>query len=96
MTVLEQLRALYFHATKSTIGDDFERAIDLFKQLTTDDDREKAAVFMEGIAEMRREWGVDTRTGSKGARPAPRGKGAATGPAPAPRPPRPRPGQKPR
>jgi len=67
MTVLEQLRTLYFNATQSTIGDDFGTAIDLFKQLTNDEDREKAAVFMEGIAEMRREWGGDARGRGKGA-----------------------------
>jgi hypothetical protein len=61
MTVIEQLRTLYFNATQSSIGDDFGTAIDLFKQLTNDEDREKAAVFMEGIAEMRREWGADGR-----------------------------------
>jgi len=66
MTVLEQLRTIYFNATQSTIGDDFGNAIDLFKQLTSDEDREKAAVFMEGIAEMRREWGADTRGRDKG------------------------------
>lgn len=55
-SVLEQLRALYFGAAPATIADDFVRAIDLFKQLTTDEAREKAAVYMEGIAEMRREW----------------------------------------
>lgn len=57
MTVLEQLRTLYFNATKTSIGEAFGTAIDLFKQLTTESDREKAAVFMDGIAEMRREWG---------------------------------------
>jgi hypothetical protein len=57
MTPLEQLRGLYFNAAQGTIDDDFARAIDLFKQLTSDEDRERAAVFMEGIAEMRREWG---------------------------------------
>ena len=67
MTVLEQLRTLYFNATQSTIGDDFGTAIDLFKQLTNDEDREKAAVFMEGIAEMRREWGADSRGRGKSA-----------------------------
>jgi hypothetical protein len=67
MTVLEQLRTLYFNATQSTIADDFGNAIDLFKQLTNDADREKAAVFMEGIAEMRREWGADSRGRGKGA-----------------------------
>ena len=56
MTPLEQLRAIYFNASQGSIDEDFARAIDLFKQLTTDEDREKAAVFMEGIAEMRREW----------------------------------------
>lgn len=76
MTVLEQLRTLYFNATQSTIGDDFANAIDLFKQLTSDEDREKAAVFMEGIAEMRREWGADARSGGKGSR------GRKPGPAP--------------
>jgi hypothetical protein len=67
MTALEQLRTLYFSVTKATVADDFGRAIDLFKQLTTEEEREKAAVFMEGIAEMRREWGADAKGGgSKG------------------------------
>ena len=65
MTVLEQLRAIYFQATQATIGDDFGRAIDLFKQLTTEEEREKAAVFMEGIAEMRREWKADSGGGAR-------------------------------
>jgi len=76
MTVLEQLRAIYFNATQSTIGDDFGHAIDLFKQLTSDEDREKAAVFMEGIAEMRREWGADS--GGRGKGGPPRKPGAAS------------------
>jgi hypothetical protein len=79
MSALEQLRTIYFNATQSTIADDFERAIDLFKQLATDEDREKAAVFMEGIAEMRREWGADTRGGGQGPQARSTGKG---GPAP--------------
>ena len=65
MTVLEQLRTLYFSVTKATVADDFGRAIDLFKQLTTEEEREKAAVFMEGIAEMRREWGADGKGGGR-------------------------------
>lgn len=61
MTALEQLRALYFHVTRASIGEDFDTAIDLFKQLTSEEDRERAAVFMEGMAEMRREWGADAK-----------------------------------
>ena len=71
MTALEQLRTLYFQATRTTIGDDFDRAIDLFKQLTDEADREKAAVFMEGIAEMRREWGGKAAGATSGAKRTP-------------------------
>lgn len=84
MTALEKLRELYFKATQSTIQDDFVAAIDLFKELNEEEDREKAAVFMEGIAEMRREWA--------GGRPEGGGKKSAAQKAgsgkPAPRPPR--------
>ena len=72
MTPLEQLRTLYFNASQGSIDDDFLRAIALFKQLTSDDDREKAAVFMEGIAEMRQEWGGASKGGGGGSRRAPR------------------------
>jgi hypothetical protein len=72
MTALEQLRAIYFQATQASIGEDFDRAIDLFKQLTDEGDREKAAVFMEGIAEMRREWGGGRATPGAAGRKGPR------------------------
>jgi hypothetical protein len=62
---IEEIRKLYFNATPATILDDFARAIDLLKQLPDDEARERAAVFMEGLAQMRQEWG-----GPKG-RPAP-------------------------
>jgi len=65
MTTLEQLRALYFNVTRASIGEDFDTAIDLFKQLTSEEDRERAAVFMEGIAEMRREWAGDAKGGKR-------------------------------
>ena len=55
MTALEQLRQLYFQATEHTIDDDFVAAIALFTQLP-EEARDKAAVFMEGLAEMRSEW----------------------------------------
>ena len=55
-TTLAEIRRLYFTATRSTIQRDFERAIDLLKTLPTEADREKATVYMEGLAEMRKEW----------------------------------------
>jgi hypothetical protein len=53
---LAEIKRLYFKAARSTIQRDFERAIDLLKSLPTEADREKATVYMEGLAEMRREW----------------------------------------
>jgi hypothetical protein len=55
MSKLEELRQLYFSVTKATIDRDFDRAIDLLKSMP-EEERERAAVFMDGIAEMRREW----------------------------------------
>jgi hypothetical protein len=58
MDPLAEIRQLYFNTTKSTIQKDFARAIDLLKTLPSEDERDKAAVFMEGLAEMRKEWGL--------------------------------------
>lgn len=58
MDALEEIRKIYFSTTKPTIQRDFERAIDLIKTLPDEASREKAAVFMEGIAQMRKEWGA--------------------------------------
>jgi hypothetical protein len=55
---LARLKALYFAATAATIADAFDEAIDLLKALPDEADRERAAVYMEGLAEMKREFGV--------------------------------------
>ena len=62
MDALSEIRQIYFNTTKSTILRDFDRAIDLLKSLPDEAARDKAAVFMEGIAEMRKEWGATART----------------------------------
>ena len=53
---LAAIRKLYFEATPKTIQRDLDRAIDLIKTLKDDDERSKAAVFMEGLNEMRKEF----------------------------------------
>jgi hypothetical protein len=53
---IAEIRRLYFNASPSTIQRDIDRAIDILKTLKDDDERSKAAVVMEGLAEMRREW----------------------------------------
>jgi hypothetical protein len=53
---LAAIRRLYFETTRHTIEHDFAHAIALLKTLPTEEAREKASVFMEGLTEMRREW----------------------------------------
>ena len=55
---LDEIRRLYFETTKSSILDDFDKAIDLLKTIESQDERQKATVYMAGLAEMRKEWGV--------------------------------------
>ena len=56
--ILAEIRQIYFKTTKSTILADFDRAIDLLKSIPTPEDRQRATVFMDGLAEMRREFNV--------------------------------------
>jgi hypothetical protein len=56
VTPIEEIRRLYFETSAATIERDIGRAIDLLKSLKDEDERSKAAVFMEGLATMRREW----------------------------------------
>jgi len=54
--VLSEIRRLYFETTRDRIEKDFERALDLLKAMRTEEERERATVYMEGLAEMRKEW----------------------------------------
>jgi transcriptional antiterminator len=53
---LAEIRKMYFETTPKTIQRDLDRAIDLLKSLKDDEERSKAAVYMEGLTEMRKEW----------------------------------------
>ena len=63
---LAEIKRLYFQTTRQTIEQDFAKAIDLLKSMTTEEERERATVFMDGLAEMRRDW--------RGKKSAPQGK----------------------
>ena len=56
MDPAEEIRKLYYNATKATIKKDVARAIDLLKSLKTDEERERVAVYMDGLSQMRSEW----------------------------------------
>ena len=63
---LAQIREIYFKTTKRTIEHDIVHAIELLKSLPNEDEREKATVYMEGLAQMRKDWEPDRGKGAGG------------------------------
>jgi hypothetical protein len=61
-TAFEEIRSLYFNTTKQTIEADFAHAIALLKSLPSEATREKTTVYMDGLAQMRRDWARKDRT----------------------------------
>jgi hypothetical protein len=57
---LAEIRRLYFTTTRQSIHDDLAKALDLLKSMASEDERERATVYMEGMAQMRAEWGRGT------------------------------------
>ena len=53
---LAEIRQIYFKTSRRTIDNDFAHAIELLKALPDEETRQKAHVYMEGLAEMRKEW----------------------------------------
>ena len=53
---LAEIRRLYFTTTRDRIDEDLAKALDLLKSMASEEEREKAAVYMEGLAQMRSEW----------------------------------------
>ena len=53
---LAEIRRLYFSTTKQTIQNDLAKALDLLKSMPSEEERERATVYMEGLAQMRSDW----------------------------------------
>jgi hypothetical protein len=53
---LAEIRRLYFRTTRQTIEQDLARALDLLKSMNSEEERERATVYMEGLNQMRRDW----------------------------------------
>ena len=53
---LAEIRRLYFQTTRESIDKDLAKALDLLKSMNTEEERERATVYMEGLAQMRKDW----------------------------------------
>ena len=56
MDKVAETKRIYLSATRATIELDLQRAIALLRTIEKEADRERAAVFMDGLSLMRSEW----------------------------------------
>ena len=54
---LAEIKRLYYETTRQTIQRDLAKALDLLKSMANEEERERAAVYMDGLSQMRAEWG---------------------------------------
>jgi hypothetical protein len=62
---IAEIRRIYFKTTRQTIENDIAHAIELLKSLPSEEEREKASVFMDGLEQMRREWAAADKRKSR-------------------------------
>ena len=56
MDPIAEIKKIYYAATKATIQNDLALAIDLLKTLPSEEERQRVAVYMDGLSQMRSEW----------------------------------------
>ena len=54
-----EIKRLYYETTRQTIQQDLAKALDLLKSMSSEEERERATVYMEGLAQMRSDWGLN-------------------------------------
>jgi hypothetical protein len=72
---LGEIRRIYFRTTAKTIEHDLAHAISLLKTVGDEAMRDKAAVYMDGLAELRTEWRAGLQTSASRTTPPRRPRG---------------------
>jgi hypothetical protein len=60
---LAEIKRLYYETKPATINRDLARAVALLKEMVTAEERERAAVYMDGLSQMRSEWAPRRKPG---------------------------------
>ena len=53
---IAEIKRLYYATTRRTVQQDLARAVQLLKSMNTEEERERAAVYMDGLSQMRSDW----------------------------------------
>lgn len=70
MDRIAQIKQLYDEATPATVNRHLAKAITILKDMPTEEERERAAVYMDGLSQMRSEWAAAERPGGAAPRTA--------------------------
>jgi len=65
---IAEIKRLYYRTTRDSIADDLAKALQILKSMNSEDERERAAVYMDGLSQMRSDWarrGKRKKLGSK-------------------------------
>ena len=77
-SAIHEIRRLYDRATAATVERDLKRAVEILKTLPDEETRERAAVFMDGLSQMRSEWRLEKQRQQRKSRTAGTGKKRTT------------------
>jgi hypothetical protein len=53
---LAEIKRLYYETSRATIKQDLVKAIDLLRSMPSEEERERVAVYMDGLSQMRSDW----------------------------------------
>jgi hypothetical protein len=56
-----EIKRLYYKTTRHTIQADLAKALDLLKSMSSEEERERVAVYMDGLSQMRSDWGIRSK-----------------------------------
>jgi len=56
-----EIKRLYYQTSRVSIQQDFAKAIELLKSMSGDGERERVAVYMDGMSQMRSDWARQAR-----------------------------------
>ena len=59
---LAEIKCLYYQTSRTTIKADLAKAIDLLKSMSTEEERQRVAVYMDGLSQMRSDWARHARS----------------------------------
>ena len=53
---IAEIKRMYFRTRREAITDDLANALRILKSMNSEEERERAAVYMDGLSQMRSDW----------------------------------------